>query len=90
VEPYLGKPLPRIHFSLYLCLYTEVSPGKAVYWYTKAANQGYAESQFNLSGCYMAGLLEVKKDEVQAFAWCRKAAALGSAPAQHNMVGTDV
>lgn len=30
--------------------------GKAVEWYTKAAEQGYAEAQSNLGYCYDFGL----------------------------------
>jgi TPR repeat protein len=44
-----------------------------VYWYKKAANQGYAEAQFNLGIAYTIGK-GVLKDYKQAVYWYQKAA----------------
>jgi TPR repeat protein len=41
---------------------------EAVKWYLKAAEQGYAAAQHNLSGCYFDGL-GVAQDYVEAYKW---------------------
>ena len=46
---------------------------EAVKWYRKAAEQNYAEAQYNLGVCYAHGE-GVAKDEVEAVKWFRKAA----------------
>lgn len=50
---------------------------KAVYWYTKAAEQGNAYAQGQLSCCYCKGV-GVAKDDIQAFNWAKKCADNGS------------
>ena len=57
---------------------------EAVKWYRKAAEQNYAEAQFNLGYCYEDGL-GVQKDEVEAVKWYHKAAELNLALAQLNL-----
>jgi len=46
---------------------------EAVYWWRKAAEQGFAKAQNNLGFSYMIGL-GVEKDPTQAVYWWRKAA----------------
>jgi hypothetical protein len=57
---------------------------KAVYWYTKAAEQGYVQAQFNLGCCYYEGNGVVQDDERAAY-WWTKAAEQGDADAQNNL-----
>jgi len=57
---------------------------QAVYWYTKAANQGYAMAQYNLGVCYDNGF-GVTQDYKQAVCWYTKAANQGNAMAQCNL-----
>jgi TPR repeat protein len=49
-----------------------------------AAQKGSSEAQFNLWTMYAKGR-GVKKDDAQAFNWCRKAAEQGHASAQFNL-----
>jgi TPR repeat protein len=57
---------------------------KAVEWYTKAANLGYANAQNNLAYMYECGL-GVEKDCQLAIYWYRKAADQGHAASQNNL-----
>ncbi len=57
---------------------------EAVRWYRKAAEQGYAQAQFNLGVVYANGR-GVAKDEAEAVRWYRKAAEQGLAMAQYNL-----
>ena len=57
---------------------------EAVRWYREAANQGYAEAQYNLGVMYGKGE-GVPQDHAEAVRWYRKAAAQGDADAQHNL-----
>ena len=57
---------------------------KAVVWWQKAANQGYAKSQYNLGNCYSEGL-GVPQSYVNAVKWYTKAAEQGDASAQCNL-----
>jgi len=57
---------------------------QAVYWYRKAAEQGYASGQNNLGYMYRNGL-GVTQDYTQAVYWFRKAAEQGDADAQSNL-----
>ena len=54
---------------------------QAVYWYKKAAEQGYAKAQYNLGACYRDGK-GVTKDEKEAVYWYRKAADQGNETAK--------
>ncbi len=56
---------------------------QAVYWFRKAAEQGYARGQYNLAGMYANGE-GVPEDYVQAYAWYSIAAAQGDEDAQEN------
>lgn len=58
----------------------------AVYWYRKAAEQGFAGAQNNLGNMYEQGL-GVPKDEIMASQWFRRAAENGSTEAQHSLGG---
>jgi TPR repeat protein len=57
---------------------------QAVYWYQKAADQGYAEAQSILGVMYANGK-GVLKDDKQAVYWYQKAADQGLAEAQYNL-----
>ena len=54
---------------------------EAVKWYRAAAEQGQAEAQFNLAGCYRNGW-GVPKDEAEAVKWYRAVAEQGDVEAQ--------
>ena len=57
---------------------------KAVEWFSKAAEQGYASAQFNLGVCYEFGK-GVPKDDKKAVEWFSKAAEQGYASAQKKL-----
>jgi TPR repeat protein len=57
---------------------------EAVYWYRRAAEQGFAGAQNNLAVMYEQGL-GVPKDESEAVKWYRKAAEGQNAKAQHSL-----
>ena len=57
---------------------------QAAAWYRKAADQGYADAQFNLAAMYAQGQ-GVAQDNEQAIVWYRKAADQGNAAAQNNL-----
>ncbi|MHB1529376.1 MAG: tetratricopeptide repeat protein [Acidiferrobacteraceae bacterium] len=57
---------------------------KAVYWFRKAAEQGYAPAENNMGGAYAEGA-SVPQNYQKAVHWYRKAAAQGYAPADYNM-----
>ena len=57
---------------------------EAVKWFRKAAEQNFAEAQYNLGVCYYAGE-GVAKDQVEAVKWYRKAAEQNLAEAQYNL-----
>src|ERR1039458_7418306 len=57
---------------------------EAVKWYRKAAEQDYADAQFNLGNCYHDGE-GVAKDYVEAVKWYRKAAEQSYAKAEYNL-----
>ena len=56
----------------------------AVHIFTKLAEQGSAEAQFNLGVCYKKGH-GVKQSYKEAVKWYRKAAEQGFAPAQEAL-----
>ena len=62
--------------------YDKEQYSEAVPWFSKAAEQGYADAQFYLGKCYDLGW-GVTEDKTQGFAWSRKAAEQGHAEAQH-------
>jgi len=57
---------------------------KAMYWYRKAANQGFVGAQNNLAVMYEQGL-GVPKNKAEAVKWYRKAAEQYNAYAQHSI-----
>ena len=57
---------------------------EAIYWYYKAANQGYVSAQINLGICYLQGKGIVKSDGL-AVKWFRKAANQGNVFAQYSL-----
>ena len=54
---------------------------KAVQWYRQAANQGFAEAQFNVGRMFAAGN-GVDKNELEAMSWFRRAAEQGYSKAK--------
>jgi len=56
-------------------------PTKAIEWYSKAADQGYAIAQYALGICYLRGN-GVNSNEVNATYWLQKAAMQGDTNAQ--------
>jgi hypothetical protein len=59
-------------------------PAEAAKWWQKAAEQGHADSQFNLGLAYGNGL-GVKQDPTEAVKWFLKAAEQGIPPAQYAL-----
>lgn len=57
---------------------------KALFWFRKAANQGYATAQNNLGCMYQEGL-GAKRDYATALLWFRRAADQGNNMAQNNL-----
>ena len=57
---------------------------KAMYWYRKAANQGFVGAQNNLAVMYEQGL-GVPKNKPEAIKWYQKAAEQNNAHAQHSI-----
>ncbi len=59
---------------------------QAVYWYTKAAEQGHVNAQYSLGSLYLDGDgQEVPKDFKQAVYWYTKAAEQGLVNAQYSL-----
>ena len=58
---------------------------KALEWFEKAANQGYASSQFNVGIFYNNGLEGVKIDKDKAFKYFKLSADQGFAKAQYDV-----
>lgn len=67
--------------------YGGVTPdiNKAIYWYRKAAMQGYAPAQCALGGVYLVGKGSVPKDEKMAVYWYRKSAEQGLSMGQYAL-----
>ena len=65
--------------------YNQKKYTEAVQWFRKAAEQGHADSQFQLGACYRDGD-GVDRDYKEALRWFRKAADQGHARAQ-NAIG---
>ncbi|MDB4786088.1 sel1 repeat family protein, partial [bacterium] len=57
---------------------------KAVKWYRKAAEEGFATAQFNLAYIYYQGEV-VPQDYAEALKWNRRAAEQGVVEAQANL-----
>ena len=58
---------------------------KAVYWFTKVAEQGLVDAQHNLAIMYGKGD-DIKQDKIKAVYWCTKAAEQGYPNAQYNLM----
>src|SRR5215470_2670884 len=56
----------------------------AAHWYRWAAEQGHAESAFELAGLHVVGR-GVPRDRTEAFRWYRQASSLGHATAMRLM-----
>ena len=67
------------------CREEDLDDEKAIYWFKKAANQGYAKAQLALGVCYEEGTSVNKKDWDKAFYWYGKSAAQGNAEAQYHL-----
>ena len=57
---------------------------EAVKWFRKAAEQNYADAQYNLGVCYDSGE-GVAKDEIEAYKWWLLAAGHGNDDAKYNI-----
>lgn len=64
--------------------YDKKNYAKAIEWYRRAAEQGYAPAQFSLGVCYNYGH-SVTQDFAEAAKWYRKAAEQGFAKAQNSL-----
>lgn len=77
---------PRKQYELgKRCREEDLDDEKAIYWFKKAANQGYAKAQLALGVCYEEGTSVNKKDWDKAFYWYGKSAAQGNAEAQYHL-----
>ena len=57
---------------------------QSLYWYRKAAEQGFLNAQYRLGEKYHQGVI-VAKDDLEAFKWFSKAANQGHTQAQYNV-----
>ena len=72
------------HCYEYGTLTCPVDPRRSIAWYTRAAEQGDAESELGLSGWYLTGSEGVlKQSDTEAYLWARKAADKGLARAEY-------
>ncbi|STZ01824.1 Putative beta-lactamase hcpC precursor [Moraxella equi] len=74
----------ELQFYLGYAYDLEADYKKAVEWYTKSANQGFAEAQYNLGVMYEKGY-GVRQDYIKAFELFAKFASQGDAKAQYNL-----
>lgn len=75
---YLNKaPLVFKYFYLGLVFSDNEDYEKAFFYFLKAANMGYAESEFIIGGCYAEGI-STKKNDDMAFQYFKKAYEHGS------------
>lgn len=65
--------------------YDAMQHADAVRWYRKAAEQGHAQAQNELSYCYDEGH-GVKEDSVEAVKWYQKAVSQNNVDAYYNLV----
>ncbi|KAF9111837.1 hypothetical protein BGX27_004371 [Mortierella sp. AM989] len=72
------------HCYEYGTLTCPIDPRRSIAWYTRAAEQGDAESELGLSGWYLTGTEGVlKQSDTEAYLWARKAADKGLARAEY-------
>lgn len=77
---------PKAQYDLALrCLYEYLDEEKAFFWFSKSANQGFAEAQLALATCYAEGRGIDEADENKAFYWFSKSAEQGNAEAQYYL-----
>ena len=75
---------PEAQYKIGGSLFEKKEFTKAFEWYSKAAMQGYAAAECDMSYCYYAGI-GVEKNVVKAFEWYSKAAMQGYAAAEFNV-----
>ena len=61
-----------------------MDPAQAVFWFRRAAEQGYSMAQCNLGMCYQAGN-GIEKDPALAVYWYYKAADQGHEQARNAL-----
>ncbi|KAF9206494.1 hypothetical protein BGZ49_002362 [Haplosporangium sp. Z 27] len=72
------------HCYEYGTLTCPVDPRRSIAWYTRAAEQGDAESELGLSGWYLTGAEGVlRQSDTEAYLWARKAADKGLARGEY-------
>jgi TPR repeat protein len=69
----------------YRGLGTQQDTKQAVYWYTKAAEQGHVQAQYKLGRLYRGSEDEVPQDYKQSVYWYTKAAEQGFIQAQYKL-----
>ena len=74
----------ELQFYLGVAYRLEENYTQAIEWYTKSANQGLAEAQYNLGVMYYNGQ-GVKRDYPKAFELFTKSANQGYAKAEYNL-----
>ncbi|MBE9591321.1 sel1 repeat family protein [Moraxella sp. K127] len=74
----------QLQFYLGYAYDLEADYKKAVEWYTKSANQGYAKAQYSLGAMYYTGQ-GVPQDYAKAFELFTKSANQGYAEAEYNL-----
>ena len=79
-----ASAIAAAHFEAGVAAYESNDPARAFKEFLAAANNGHADSQFNLALMYERGI-GVDKDEKHALAWYGKSAAQGNADAQFNL-----
>ena len=88
-KPPIGLPRPQSktipwHNVLWGTEGVEQNYEQAVYWFTKAAEQGNAEAQFALGFCYANGE-GIEQNYEQAVYWYAKAAEQDNMDALYNL-----
>ena len=63
----------------------DVNYKKAIEWFEKAAEQGYADAQYNLGNIYENGSGGVDQSDSMAMRWYATAAAQGDTTAQERI-----
>lgn len=75
---------PEAQYQLGKHCYSNWHFGKAIGWYTKAAEQGHAEAQYAL-GAFYSKDDDIEQDWQKAIGWYTKAAEQGHAEAQYAL-----
>lgn len=69
--------MDRLGYYYYAGIYVGYNPDKACYWWTEAANRGYANAQYNLGLLYHGNISTKYYDENLAGYWLHQAASNG-------------